>query len=104
MGAIGGAASGSETAAQAGVGAMMGSIGLAWVAIVYGVVIQMVMIYKAWSAINDGHWFLMNELRRTYRRLLKREDSSGFDRHNFAYSEDSARLNPRSLGGGEASL
>ena len=54
MGAIGGAASGSETAAQAGVGAMMGSFGLAWLAIIYGVVIQMVMIYKAWSAINDG--------------------------------------------------
>lgn len=55
MGAMGGAASGSEAAAQAGIGAMMGSIGLAWIAFLYGMVIQLVMIYKAWSAIQDGH-------------------------------------------------
>lgn len=55
MGAMGGAASGSEAAAQAGIGAMMGSIGLAWLAFLYGGAMQLVLIYKAWSAIQDGH-------------------------------------------------
>ncbi|HUS18149.1 MAG TPA: hypothetical protein VMZ25_00730 [Terriglobales bacterium] len=54
MGAVGGAASGSDAAAQAGVGAMLGSFGLAWLAILYGAAVQLLLIYKAWSAINDG--------------------------------------------------
>jgi hypothetical protein len=33
---------------------MLGSMGLAWLAILYGAVVQMMLIYNAWSAINDG--------------------------------------------------
>jgi hypothetical protein len=54
IGAIGGAVSGSETAAQAGIGAMFGVMGLAWLLMLYGLAVQLMLIYKAWSAIQDG--------------------------------------------------
>ncbi|HUQ49803.1 MAG TPA: hypothetical protein VM056_03730 [Terriglobales bacterium] len=54
VGGIAGAASGSDTAAQAGLGAMMGIMGIAWLAFIYGTVVQMVLLYKCWSAIQDG--------------------------------------------------
>lgn len=54
FGAIGGASTGSEDAARVGLGAMMGSMGLAICVFLYGFVIQLVLIYKLWSAINDG--------------------------------------------------
>lgn len=54
VGAMGGAATGSEEAAQVGLGAMVGSFGLAMLMIVYACVVQMVLIYQLWAAIQDG--------------------------------------------------
>lgn len=54
VGVMGGASSGSEDLARAAVGAMMGSVGLAVLVFLYGFVVQLVLIYKLWSAINDG--------------------------------------------------
>jgi hypothetical protein len=54
FGAIGGAASGSEDAARVGLGAMMGTMGLAFLAFLFGFVVQIMLVYKLWSAINDG--------------------------------------------------